>query len=216
MSGAAFVRVALLCTGLVGAASCVRVIEPELKPLRSPSKEPIRLRAGLFRSPDLRARANVALQWQGVIVSLQGPLVSGVERTVRSAFQDVVEVSSPELAFDREGVSVVVVPEIRRLEFESVGWFGAISMLVSMDWRIVDRTGGVIWRDTVSSEGAEECNSKFPAGAMCGRALAEDVIQRVFQQSLEHLLSGDWWNYLDRRRAGKEAATPRPVGHPRA
>jgi len=136
----------------------------------------------------------------GVQISLETALLTGFDRTLRAAFREVVAVPSPDVALAHQAIDVLIVPELRRVDFSTPG-FGAASLLLGTDWSAIGGSGKLVWRDTITAHGADACNSKWPgkAGAPCVKRLCENVLQQLFEQVYARLVEVDWEKVASKR-----------------
>lgn len=148
---------AVMMAGLLVLGGCTQVYVPKPPPGGYPQVEPIELRAGLVLNDALRELPASQLDASSWVFHVGEALATSAEAVCRETFSELVVADSAPA-----GVDAVIVPRVVWIRATRPQYVWEASLLtITLEWRVEDPTGDLIWLETVRSTAAEPLGGLF-------------------------------------------------------
>lgn len=149
----------------------------------------IPFKVGLYMSPEY---CNYSYEKGfGFIFVLGDALCYGTERVVKTAFNEVVIISSPKSTSNDKTIKAIIIPEILAAENQISGKSPSEALLIGK-WTVVDANGKLIWVDTFQGH-IVTTGVIRPSGIQKRTQL---VVEDYFQKALKGISSWKLWELM--------------------
>lgn len=187
-----FLKVIGICisTGILISLSACTVKTSPIVSLNAPIKDKIPIRVGYYLQPEYCNLRYFKMTLGGSTNLFIGEtMCNGIETMLRTAFRDVVKLSSIDADMKSQMIKAVVIPEIIAIDINIPAMTTKDeTTLIKMKWTIIDAEKNILWTDTITGEAHKFCMTTY-----CRRGMMEVAIQDQFQKAFESVLKQEWW-----------------------